>query len=284
MSSCRPPAYAAPTVSGRSTAPGSCRLDGALQADEPSDQLIFRQITACSADRNASPASHALAAASRYEASVSGDNAVSAVLRQRELKLEERNRSRCRRYGAAYVERVLLSVVFDRDEGRCWLCGGPTLLEPPKGGLALGHSGVPQPLPHPELATLDHVVPLSERGDHSYANVRLAHYACNAATRRPPADDLRRLISFLRTSWEENSVTARRLDELDLSAISVRVSGGSRRQGHLAAQDEDVWRPACTPDDTHAFVHTTRSLGPPTCKLCRSIFLSGSNGTARKGG
>ena len=205
------------------------------------------------------------------------DDALPPAVRQRDLKVEERNRARCRRYGAAYVERVLLSVVFDRDEGRCWLCGGRALLEPPRGALARGPSAVPQPLPHPELATLDHVVPLSERGNHSYANVRLAHYACNAATRRPPADDLRRLVAYLRTSWAENAAIARKLDHLALSAIYVRVRSDSHRQVHLARRDGDIWRPACASDDVQAILGTAQILRSPTCTLCRTTFLSASD-------
>jgi hypothetical protein len=109
------------------------------------------------------------------------------------------------------------------------------------------------------VATLDHVVPLSERGDHSYANVRLAHYLCNANSQRPPAD-LRRLITMLRTSWEDNAATARRFDDLALSAINVRVEGDSRRRVHLARRDDDVWLPACRPDDPHTVALTPRTL------------------------
>jgi 5-methylcytosine-specific restriction endonuclease McrA len=77
-------------------------------------------------------------------------------------------------WGCRYVECVLLSAVFDRDDGACWLCGGVALLDPPKSAITYGVTGAPKPIPHPELATFDHVVPLSAGGEHSYAHIRLA--------------------------------------------------------------------------------------------------------------
>jgi 5-methylcytosine-specific restriction endonuclease McrA len=37
--------------------------------------------------------------------------------------------------------------------------------------------------PHPKSASLDHVVPLIDGGEHTYANVQLAHLACNVGKR-----------------------------------------------------------------------------------------------------
>lgn len=33
--------------------------------------------------------------------------------------------------------------------------------------------------PHPVSATLDHIIPLSQGGTHTYRNVQLAHFSCN---------------------------------------------------------------------------------------------------------
>lgn len=97
-------------------------------------------------------------------------------LRERETKAEEfreRNREwyaahpevaaagqarRRARLKGAVVERVYRSVVFERDEGICQLCHTPI-------GEAKWH--------------LDHRVPLARGGEHSYANVQLAHAFCN---------------------------------------------------------------------------------------------------------
>lgn len=65
---------------------------------------------------------------------------------------------------AAYVEPVLRLVVFDRDGWECHECGG--ICDP--------HG------PRAERPSLDHLVPLSEGGAHSYDNVATAHVGCNS--------------------------------------------------------------------------------------------------------
>lgn len=59
----------------------------------------------------------------------------------------------------AFIEDVSLSVVYDRDKGVCGIC----------------HFSVSS-----KEKSLDHVVPLSKGGEHSYANVQLAHLLCNS--------------------------------------------------------------------------------------------------------
>ena len=48
--------------------------------------------------------------------------------------------------------------VWLRDEGRCWICGGPL---------------------SPENWHVDHVIPISRGGPDTFENVRAAHPACN---------------------------------------------------------------------------------------------------------
>ena len=55
-------------------------------------------------------------------------------------------------------EVVCRDVVLRRDAGRCGICG-LTIME------ANWH--------------LDHIIPLSKGGEHSYANVQAAHARCN---------------------------------------------------------------------------------------------------------
>lgn len=62
--------------------------------------------------------------------------------------------------------RVYRAKVFERDGWTCRLCGKPVDRE----------ARVPEPL----AATLDHVVPLSLGGAHSYANIQTAHFSCNS--------------------------------------------------------------------------------------------------------
>lgn len=68
----------------------------------------------------------------------------------------------------ATVEPVDPIRVFERDGWRCHLCGGLTIKA--KRG---SH--------HPKAPELDHVVPLSKGGEHSYRNTACAHRACNIA-------------------------------------------------------------------------------------------------------
>ena len=63
------------------------------------------------------------------------------------------------------IESVDPVYIYERDKWRCHLCGGQVdrLLS---GNDRMG-------------PTLDHVVPLSKGGEHSNANVALAHRICN---------------------------------------------------------------------------------------------------------
>ena len=66
--------------------------------------------------------------------------------------------ARARKKGAHIVEFVDARKVWERDNGVCYLCGLPVEL------LKM---------------SIDHVVPLSRGGEHSYSNCRLSHATCN---------------------------------------------------------------------------------------------------------
>lgn len=73
-------------------------------------------------------------------------------------------RKHAKRKGAPVVEVVDRQVVWERDGGICGICGHPA---------------------DPESWQLDHIVPVIPRpgqpqGEHSYANTRVSHAACNA--------------------------------------------------------------------------------------------------------
>lgn len=78
---------------------------------------------------------------------------------------EARARRRVRKK-AAFVEEVWRPVLFKRDNWICQLCGDP--VDP---NLKY---------PDPMCASVDHIVPLSAGGEHSYANTQLAHALCNS--------------------------------------------------------------------------------------------------------
>jgi 5-methylcytosine-specific restriction endonuclease McrA len=70
----------------------------------------------------------------------------------------EMSQQRAKRWGARIVESVTGENVWRRDNGLCYLCGLPVEM------LKM---------------SIDHVIPLSKGGEHSYANCRLTHARCN---------------------------------------------------------------------------------------------------------
>jgi 5-methylcytosine-specific restriction endonuclease McrA len=56
-------------------------------------------------------------------------------------------------------------AIFERDGWKCGLCGDPVDSD-------LSY-------PHPQSASLDHIVPISRGGPHTYDNVQCAHLSCN---------------------------------------------------------------------------------------------------------
>lgn len=81
-------------------------------------------------------------------------------------KWEEANRDKLRGYEEkrralkrdAFVEEVDRNVLYERDEGHCGICYKPV---------------------DPDNFHVDHAIPLTKGGEHSYANCQVAHPACN---------------------------------------------------------------------------------------------------------
>jgi 5-methylcytosine-specific restriction endonuclease McrA len=73
-------------------------------------------------------------------------------------------RQRIKKFGVEH-ERVVKLKVYERDGWQCGLCP-----EPVDPTLAY---------PHPMSASLDHVVPISRGGGHTYANTQCSHLECN---------------------------------------------------------------------------------------------------------
>lgn len=88
---------------------------------------------------------------------------------KRAAKREQQIRGKYKREAkirCATIERVYRKKVYERDGYRCGLCGK----------LCDGSKTVP----HPWAPTIDHIIPISLGGEHSYANVRTAHFICNS--------------------------------------------------------------------------------------------------------
>lgn len=72
--------------------------------------------------------------------------------------------------------------LYKRDSGRCWLCGGECDFDDKveRSGVIVCGDRYP---------SIDHVLPLSKGGEHSWRNVKLAHRICNSikSDSNPPA-------------------------------------------------------------------------------------------------
>ena len=69
--------------------------------------------------------------------------------------------------------RDLLAEIFNRDGGRCYLCGGICDFTATK--IINGKKVTTGTYP-----TIDHIVPLSAKGGNDKSNLRIAHKSCNA--------------------------------------------------------------------------------------------------------
>lgn len=81
------------------------------------------------------------------------DKATEAENRRRAIKL------------SVICERINPIFIFERDQWICGICGKPVDKNLKR--------------PHPMSKSLDHIVPLSKKGNHTYDNLQLAHLVCN---------------------------------------------------------------------------------------------------------
>jgi 5-methylcytosine-specific restriction endonuclease McrA len=72
---------------------------------------------------------------------------------------DRKNKHKALKRNAPNVEYVSRRVVYDRDDGKCYMCGK----ELPFNGF-----------------DLEHVIPLARGGNHTYDNVKVACRSCNA--------------------------------------------------------------------------------------------------------
>lgn len=88
-----------------------------------------------------------------------------ARVKRRWARREEEHRRRARER-QAFVAPVDRQQIFERDRWRCHICGKKIRRT--------------APAPHPLSPSIDHVIPLAVGGTHEPANVRAAHFLCNA--------------------------------------------------------------------------------------------------------
>ena len=80
------------------------------------------------------------------------------------------HRHRARKYGVPYESGITLAKLIKRDGLRCALCGGMCNLNDHSWSE---YSGATYP-------SIDHIIPMSKGGGHTWDNVQIAHMLCNA--------------------------------------------------------------------------------------------------------
>ena len=91
----------------------------------------------------------------RVRAYEAGSNNLDPV--KKKARQHRKNKAKKARRREAFVEHIEDYIVFELDEGICGICDAPIL----------------------EDFHVDHIVPLSRGGKHSYANAQAAHPSCN---------------------------------------------------------------------------------------------------------
>lgn len=103
----------------------------------------------------------------RYKPNSGPRGGLSPEARERQrLSWQAKNRRRRAAKRGRPSEPYTTAEIAARDRFRCRLCGGRVAMK--------------QAVPHPKAPTIDHVVPVSEGGDDTRANVQLAHFVCNS--------------------------------------------------------------------------------------------------------
>jgi 5-methylcytosine-specific restriction endonuclease McrA len=124
-----------------------------------------------------------------------------------------RERHWTRKTGAKY-EAVSFQKVYERDGGACQICWKPV------------DRSLRGDVRNPLAPTLDHIIPLSKGGAHTYANVRLAHCGCN----NEKADKLPEGVVLTYVSPD----TRTRIEKIRDAAIA-QFADSEKRARHAAA-------------------------------------------------
>ena len=93
-------------------------------------------------------------------------------VKKREQDRNHRNTSfgaRCKYFGAVFDSKVTASLVIERDQAVCQICGKQCNKEDKR----WGNFG-------PDYPTVDHIVPLSKGGAHAWSNVQCVCAMCNS--------------------------------------------------------------------------------------------------------
>ena len=112
------------------------------------------------------------------------DNTCSIFCREKVIRNDKRNAKHKRRVRlqSLFIEKVRIDILFERDCERCQICNRKLNLK--------------RKVPHPLAATVDHIIPLSKGGEHSYRNTQLACFRCNSRKGNRPVAGGEQLLLF----------------------------------------------------------------------------------------
>lgn len=98
----------------------------------------------------------------------------SDLCRKRANYIIQNTRRRAKINNALIDKDITLRKLFERDNGKCHICGGVCDWADYGEKNSRFVAGKSYP-------TIDHIKPLSKGGSHSWGNVKLAHFGCNSA-------------------------------------------------------------------------------------------------------
>ncbi len=90
--------------------------------------------------------------------------------KQRDVGYPKNHLHRARRYGCEYDSSITLKELIKRDGLRCALCG--EMCDPNDHSWTEYHGSM--------SPTIDHIIPMSKGGSHTWNNVQVAHAICNS--------------------------------------------------------------------------------------------------------
>ena len=93
-----------------------------------------------------------------------------SIRREAHKGRQDSHRHRAQRYGCEYDHSVNLGKLIERDGLRCAICG--EMCDPNDHSWSK-YSG-------PMYPSIDHIIPMSKGGGHTWGNVQVAHIICNA--------------------------------------------------------------------------------------------------------
>lgn len=119
-----------------------------------------------------------------FHRGINFDNTCSVFCRKEATRDIKRNAKHKRRLliQNSFIESVKTITLFKRDQGRCQICGKKLNLT--------------RQVPHPLAVTVDHIIPISKGGEHSYRNTQLACFRCNSIKGDRPVDGGEQLLLF----------------------------------------------------------------------------------------